>query len=70
MGSQILPARGQQQPTFPSDQFATEVIRRLDQAVAERRVWNIHGLLVLKNGEQIVERYFEGQDRALAISER
>ena len=69
MGSPILPALGQQHPTFPPDKFATDVIRRLDQAVAERRVWNIHGLLVLQNGKLIVERYFEGQDRERGVGD-
>jgi CubicO group peptidase (beta-lactamase class C family) len=54
---------------FPSDKFATDVMRRLDQAVAEGRVWNIHGLLVLQNGKLIVERYFEGQDRERGVGD-
>nr|GAJ34269.1 beta-lactamase class C and other penicillin binding proteins [Bradyrhizobium sp. DOA9] len=62
-------ASGQQQPTLPSGQFANDVVRRLDQAVAERRVWNIHGLLVLQNGKPIVERYFEGQDRQRGVGD-
>jgi CubicO group peptidase (beta-lactamase class C family) len=45
------------------------MIRRLDQAVAERRVWNIHGLLVLQNGKLVVERYFEGQDRERGVGD-
>jgi len=69
MVSPILPALGQQRPTFPPDKFAADVIRRLDQAVAERRVWNIHGLLVLQNGKLIVERYFEGQDRERGVGD-
>jgi CubicO group peptidase (beta-lactamase class C family) len=54
---------------LPPDKFATDVIRRLDQAVAERRVWNIHGLVVLQNGKLIVERYFEGQDRERGVGD-
>ncbi len=63
------PSLGMERPAPPSDKFAIDVIRRLDQAVAERRVWNIHGLLVLQNGEPIVERYFEGQDRARGVGD-
>lgn len=62
MASPTLPALGQKRPMLPSDGFAADVTRLLDQAIAERRVWNIHGLLVLQNGKPIVERYFEGQD--------
>ena len=67
--SPILPALGQQRPMVPPDKFAADVIQRLDQAVAERRVWNIHGLLVLRNGELIVERYLEGQDRERGVGD-
>ena len=69
MVSPILPALGQQPPTVPPDKFAADVIQRLDQAVAERRIWNIHGLLVLRNGELIVERYLEGQDRERGVGD-
>jgi CubicO group peptidase (beta-lactamase class C family) len=65
----ILPTSGQQRPTVSSDQFTADVIRRLDQAIADRRVWNIHGLLVLQNGKLIVERYFEGQDRERGVGD-
>ena len=69
MVSPILPSLGQQRPTFPPDKFATDVMLRLDQAVAERRVWNIHGLIVLQNRKLIVERYFEGQDRERGVGD-
>jgi CubicO group peptidase (beta-lactamase class C family) len=67
--SPILPTSGQQQPTLSTDQFTADVIRRLDHAIAERRVWNIHGLLVLQDGKPIVERYFEGQDRERGVGD-
>lgn len=51
------------------DQFSADVIRRLDQAIAERRIWNIHGFLVLQNGKLLVERYFEGQDRERGVGD-
>lgn len=49
--------------------FAADVARRLDHAIAEKRVWNIHGLVVLRNGQLIIERYFEGQDRARGVGD-
>lgn len=69
MVSPIPSAFGQQRSTTPPDKFAAQIIQRLDQAVAERRVWNIHGILILKDGKQIVERYFEGQDRERGIGD-
>ncbi|HXH42373.1 MAG TPA: serine hydrolase [Bradyrhizobium sp.] len=69
MGSPILPVLGQQRPPLVPENFAADVIRRLDQAVAERRVWNIHGLVVLQNGKLIVERYFTGQDRERGVGD-
>ncbi len=73
VSSQILPALAQQQSTFPfaseSSGFAAEVVQRLDRAVAEGRVWNILGIVVLRNEKLIVERYFEGQDRARGVGE-
>jgi CubicO group peptidase (beta-lactamase class C family) len=52
-----------------SEQFAAEVVRRLDEAIAERRVWNIHGLVVLQHGKLVVERYFEGEDRERGVGD-
>lgn len=69
LGLPIMPAPGQQQATFASDRSAAEVSRRLDQAIAERRLWNIHGLVVLQNGKLIIERYFEGQDRQRGVGD-
>ena len=62
MSSQILSASAEQQmPT--SHGFAGAVAERLDRAISEGRVWNMHGLIVLQNDELIIERYFEGSDR-------
>lgn len=69
MVSPILPVLGQKRPALVPEKFAADVIRRLDQAIAERRVWNIHGLVVLQNGKLIVERYFEGQDRERGVGD-
>jgi CubicO group peptidase (beta-lactamase class C family) len=73
MSSQISPGAAQQRPTLPpaseNDALAAEVTRRLDRASAERRVWNIHGLLVLRHGNVVVERYFQGRDRARGVGD-
>ncbi|MGC2777182.1 MAG: serine hydrolase [Bradyrhizobium sp.] len=68
MSSQLPPASGHQQPTS-EEAFAADVTRRLDRAIAERRIWNIHGLLVVQHGRPIVERYFEGQDRTRGVGD-
>lgn len=48
----------------PEDEgFTADLGARLDQAVADKRVWNLHGLVVLRNGKVVLERYFEGEDR-------
>jgi hypothetical protein len=33
---------------------------RLDKAIAEKRIWNIDGLVVLRNERLVTGRYFEG----------
>lgn len=58
---------------FPSDVanagFAADLAARLDKAIAEKRIWNVHGLVVLQNEKLVIERYFEGQDRARGIGD-
>jgi CubicO group peptidase (beta-lactamase class C family) len=44
--------------------FADDIEARLDKAVAEKRIWNIHGVIVARNGGLVLERYFDGQDDA------
>ncbi|MBR0860283.1 serine hydrolase domain-containing protein [Bradyrhizobium liaoningense] len=67
MASPIPPALGQQRPAISPDKFAADVVERLDQAIAQRRVWNIHGLVILQDGNLLVERYFEGQDNERGV---
>jgi CubicO group peptidase (beta-lactamase class C family) len=47
--------------------FAPDVEARLDKAIADKRVWNLHGLVVLRNDRLVLERYFEGDDQARGI---
>ena len=47
--------------------FAPDLDARLNQAIADKRVWNLHGLVVLRNQRLVLERYFEGEDRVRGI---
>lgn len=42
--------------------FAADLPDRLDRAIAERRVWNLHGVVVLRRGRLAFERYLPGAD--------
>jgi CubicO group peptidase (beta-lactamase class C family) len=44
--------------------FAPDLEARLDKAIADKRIWNLHGLVVLRNDRLVLERYFEGEDEA------
>jgi CubicO group peptidase (beta-lactamase class C family) len=44
--------------------FDNELPERLDKAIADKRVWNLHGIVVVRHGRLVFERYFEGQDTA------
>jgi CubicO group peptidase (beta-lactamase class C family) len=57
-------------PIAPSDAgFASDLATRLDQAIANKRIWNLHGLVVLRKDRLVLERYFGGEDRARGIGE-
>jgi CubicO group peptidase (beta-lactamase class C family) len=42
--------------------FDSAFQQRLNDAIAEKRVWNVHALLVARGGKLVFERYFEGKD--------
>jgi CubicO group peptidase (beta-lactamase class C family) len=44
--------------------FADDLEARLDQAIADKRIWNLHSVIVVRNGGLVFERYFEGEDTA------
>jgi CubicO group peptidase (beta-lactamase class C family) len=44
--------------------FADDLEARLDKAIAEKRAWNLHSVIIVRNGRLVLERYFDGQDDA------
>jgi CubicO group peptidase (beta-lactamase class C family) len=53
------------QPISPSEAgFTADLGVLLDKAVTEKRVWNLHGVVIIRNGRLVLERYFEGEDNA------
>jgi CubicO group peptidase (beta-lactamase class C family) len=49
----------------PSDAgFTSELEPLLDKATNEKHVWNLHGIVIVRKGRLVLERYFEGDDNA------
>ncbi|MBV8088516.1 MAG: serine hydrolase [Alphaproteobacteria bacterium] len=44
--------------------FASDPGALLDKAIAENRIWNLHGVVVVRRGRLVLERYFDGEDNA------
>jgi hypothetical protein len=45
---------------FPQTRASPPIWKsRLDKAIADKRVWNLHRLVVLRNRRLVLERYFE-----------
>jgi CubicO group peptidase (beta-lactamase class C family) len=44
--------------------FTSDLDALLDKAIAEKRVWNLHGVVIVRQGRLVLERYFEGDDNA------
>ena len=44
--------------------FADDMEERLDKAIAEKRIWNLHSVIVVRNGRLVLERYFDSEDDA------
>lgn len=49
--------------------FAADIETRLDSALADKRIWNLHGVVVVRDDRLVLERYFEGQDQARGVGE-
>jgi CubicO group peptidase (beta-lactamase class C family) len=59
------PAEAEPSVIPPSEAgFSSDLEARLDKAVTEKRVWNLHGVVIMRNGRLVLERYFEGDDNA------
>lgn len=44
--------------------FTSALDEQLDKAITEKRVWNRHGVIIVRKGRLALERYFEGGDSA------
>jgi CubicO group peptidase (beta-lactamase class C family) len=53
-------------PIAPAEAgFAPDLEARLDRLIAEKRAWNLHGVVVVRGGRLVLERYFAGPDWAV-----
>lgn len=53
------------QSITPADAgFAPDIEARLDKLIADKRVWGLHGIVVVRNDRLVLERYFEAEDNA------
>jgi CubicO group peptidase (beta-lactamase class C family) len=54
------------QPVAPADAgFAPDLEARLDKLIADKRAWNLHGVVIVRSGRLVLERYFAGPDWAV-----
>ena len=52
-------------PIAPAEAgFASDLEARLEKAIADKRVWNLHGVVVVRDGRLVLERYFAAEDNA------
>jgi hypothetical protein len=42
--------------------FTSDLETRLDEAITENRVWNLHGIVIVRQRRLVLERYFEDDD--------
>lgn len=51
------------QQVAPADaDFLPDIEGRLDKLIADKRVWGLHGVLVMRGRRIVIERYLEGED--------
>src|SRR5262245_22395583 len=48
------------QAVAPSEAGFADLEVRFDKLLADKRVWNLHGVVVARGGRIALERYFEG----------
>lgn len=64
-GRSSLAASFEWQPIAPAEAgFAPDLEARLDKLIADKRAWNLHGVVVVRGGRLVLERYFEVEDNA------
>ena len=52
------------QPISPSEAgFASDLAARIDQSIQAGRARNVHGVVVVRRGRMVIERYYEGDDQ-------
>jgi CubicO group peptidase (beta-lactamase class C family) len=52
-------------PVAPAEAgFAPDIEARLDKLIADKRAWKLHGVVVVRDGRLVLERYFEDDDNA------
>jgi CubicO group peptidase (beta-lactamase class C family) len=44
--------------------FTPELEALLSKVITDKRVWNLHGIVIMREGRLVLERYFEGDDNA------
>jgi len=42
--------------------FAPDLEAKFDQLIEDKRIWNQHGVIVVRGGRIVLERYFEGEE--------
>src|SRR4051812_3563437 len=42
--------------------FKADLEARLAKAIADGRVWGLHGVVIARSGKLVLEKYFEGVD--------
>ena len=52
------------QSVAPSQADFVDLESRFDRLVTDKRVWNLHGVIVVRGGRIVLERYFEGEQNS------
>jgi CubicO group peptidase (beta-lactamase class C family) len=56
-------AVSQWQSVAPADAgFSPDLEMRLDKLVTDKRAWGLHGVVIVRKGVLVLERYFDGED--------